>query len=86
MDVALRTLKAELSAFVKRAAAGEVVTVTDRGRPVAQLGPLPRSVAIDVGVEEGWITPASHRGLGSVTRVASDRATVLQSLAEDRDE
>jgi hypothetical protein len=39
-----------------------------------------------VGVEEGWITPASHRGLGSVTRVASDRVTVLQSLAEDRDE
>ncbi len=37
----MRALKQNASAVVAEAAAGEVVTITDRGRPVAQLGPLP---------------------------------------------
>lgn len=40
MDVAVRELKAKLSAYLKRASAGELITVTDRGRPVAVLGPV----------------------------------------------
>ena len=39
MDVAIRDLKAKLSAYLKRASAGELITVTDRGRPIAVLGP-----------------------------------------------
>jgi len=39
MDVAIRELKAKLSSYVQRAAAGEHITVTDRGRPVAMLVP-----------------------------------------------
>jgi len=38
MDVAVRELKAKLSAYLQRAAAGEMITVTDRGRPIAVLG------------------------------------------------
>jgi prevent-host-death family protein len=38
--VGIRALKQNASAVVARAAAGEILTVTDRGRPVAQLGPL----------------------------------------------
>ena len=33
MDVAVRDLKAKLSAYLQQAAAGERITVTDRGRP-----------------------------------------------------
>ncbi len=39
MQVGIRQLKAQLSALVDRAASGEVVIVTDRGRPVAELVP-----------------------------------------------
>lgn len=42
-QVGLRTLKQNPSGVVANAAAGEQITVTDRGRPVAQLGPLPHS-------------------------------------------
>jgi prevent-host-death family protein len=41
--VGIRELKQNASAVVARAAAGETVTITDRGRPVAQLTPLPTS-------------------------------------------
>ncbi|MHB8671152.1 MAG: type II toxin-antitoxin system prevent-host-death family antitoxin [Acidimicrobiales bacterium] len=39
--VGVRALKQNASAVVAEAAAGEVVTITDRGRPVAQLVPVP---------------------------------------------
>jgi prevent-host-death family protein len=42
-DIGIRALKQNASAVVARAAAGETVTITDRGRPVAQITPLPSS-------------------------------------------
>jgi len=39
--VGIRELKNNLSAFVRRAAGGEVVVVTAHGRPVARLSPAP---------------------------------------------
>jgi len=39
-EVGIRALKQNASAVVAEAAAGESVTITDRGRPVAQLVPL----------------------------------------------
>lgn len=41
--VGIRALKQNASAVVAEAAAGATVTITDRGRPVAQLSALPRS-------------------------------------------
>ncbi|NLG20830.1 MAG: type II toxin-antitoxin system prevent-host-death family antitoxin [Actinomycetales bacterium] len=38
-SVGIRDLKQNASAVVARAAAGETITITDRGRPVAQIGP-----------------------------------------------
>jgi prevent-host-death family protein len=58
--VGLKTLKNKLSEYVRLAAAGETVVITDRGRAVAQLMPPrrePESV-IERGVREGWIRPA----------------------------
>ena len=40
MEVGIRDLKSRLSEFVTRAAGGERIVVTDRGRPVARLSPL----------------------------------------------
>ncbi|MBA2280736.1 MAG: type II toxin-antitoxin system prevent-host-death family antitoxin [Acidimicrobiia bacterium] len=42
-EVGIRALKQNASAVVAEAAAGETVTITDRGRPVAQLTAIPSS-------------------------------------------
>jgi prevent-host-death family protein len=85
MDVPVRDLKAKLSAYVKRAAAGEVITVTDRGRPVAVLGPLVNTVDLAAAVEAGWVTPATASGLSPVRRHPST-SSVEQVLGDDRAE
>ncbi|MBE7190137.1 type II toxin-antitoxin system Phd/YefM family antitoxin [Jatrophihabitans endophyticus] len=42
-EVGIRELKQNASAVVARATAGDTVTITDRGRPVAQMTALPAS-------------------------------------------
>ena len=41
-SVGIRALQQNASAVVARAADGEIVEVTDRGRPVAYIVPIPR--------------------------------------------
>lgn len=41
--VGIRALKQNASAVVAEAASGETVTITDRGRPVAQMTTIPKS-------------------------------------------
>ena len=58
--VGLKTLKNKLSEYVRLAASGETVVVTDRGRTVAEMGP-PRPQAEswrERGIREGWVRPA----------------------------
>ena len=64
--VGLKVLKNKLSKYVRLAAAGETVVITDRGRPVARLVAAPAitehlkdNSVLARGVLEGWITPAS---------------------------
>jgi prevent-host-death family protein len=85
MDVGVRELKAKLSAMLQRAAAGEVITVTDRGRPVATLGPPLGGPDLSAAVEAGWLTPPTSSGLGPVRRYRA-AAPVLDVLGEDRRE
>ncbi len=42
-QVGIRALKQNASAVVAEAAAGETVTITDRGRPIAQMTAIPAS-------------------------------------------
>jgi len=51
-QIGIRALKQNASAVVARAAAGESLVITDRGRPVAQLVPLQTS-ALERLVAEG---------------------------------
>ncbi len=39
--VGIRDLKAHLGRYIRRAAKGETITVTERGTPVAMLVPMP---------------------------------------------
>jgi prevent-host-death family protein len=84
-DVGVRELKQRLSEYLDRAERGELVRVTDRGRPKALLGPLPGRANIEAGISAGWIRAGSARGLRPVKRVKS-RGRVLDALAEDRGE
>jgi antitoxin (DNA-binding transcriptional repressor) of toxin-antitoxin stability system len=66
-SVGLKVLKNRLSEFVRLAAGGETVLVTDRNRVVAEIVPpqggrtprLPDTLLADA-VREGWLTPAAH--------------------------
>jgi antitoxin (DNA-binding transcriptional repressor) of toxin-antitoxin stability system len=60
LTVGLKILKNKLSEYVKLAAAGETVVITDRDRVVAEIvPPRPRQESvIERGVREGWIRPA----------------------------
>lgn len=83
MDVAVRELKAKLSAYLQRAAAGEHITVTDRGRPIAVLGPPIGHVDLQAAADAGWLTPATSTGLAPVRRRRAGRS-VQEVLDEDR--
>lgn len=85
MEVGVRDLKARLSAYLKRAAADEVITVTDRGRPVAVLGPPPGQVDLDAATAAGWLTRSTTRGPRPVRRHPPLRP-VQDVLVEDRTE
>lgn len=86
MDVGIRTLKANLSSYLERAARGEVIRVTDRGRPKALLGPLPGRSRIEEGVAEGWIRRGNGRRPEPVSRRFKARQSVRELIAEDRGE
>lgn len=86
MDVGIRELKSRLSEFVDRAARGQVIRVTERGRPKAILGPLPGHVDLDRGVQEGWITPGNGEPPAPARRRHGSTETIAQVLAEDRGE
>ena len=68
-SVGLKVLKNKLSEYVRAAAAGETVMITDRGRVVAEMKPA-RQVpdrykdhpVLARGIREGWITPAKDPG------------------------
>ena len=63
METSIRQLKAHLSAYIKKAAAGEAVTVSVHKRPVARIVPFkvnaPRSKLIELpGVQWNGRKPA----------------------------
>lgn len=57
--VGIRELRQNASQVVAKVAAGQVITITDRGRPVAQMSPLASS-SIERLRERGLITPATR--------------------------
>ena len=56
MDVAISTLRAELSGWIERARTGEEVVVTDRGIPVARLVPIDSAPLLDRLVRQGVVS------------------------------
>lgn len=85
--VGIRELKQNAGAVIRRVEGGEVVEVTDRGRPVARIVPLRPASVLDRLVAEGRATPARGDLLGHspVTLPAGSRlpSEVLAELRSD---
>jgi prevent-host-death family protein len=86
MDIGVRELKQNLSAYLARAARGETIRVTERGVPKALLGPIPGTVRLEEGVSKGWIArPATSAAPARVQRARAS-LRVEDVLIEDRGE
>lgn len=91
-SVGLEVLRNRLSEFVRLAASGETVLITDRDRVVAELIPPRegRSPELDDAnfaqlVREGLITPPMLRGSGPPPRKpAMTHADLMQELRKSR--
>ncbi len=68
IKVGIRELKSGLSLYLKRVGNGERITVTDRGRPVAILGPPPEQ---NTSALEAMVAAGSARWLGGKPRGAT---------------
>ena len=85
-QVGLKVLKNKLSEYVRVAASGETVVITDRNRVVAELVPPRRATKLtpfqERGLREGWLTPAADRTGRPPPRKPVKGLTLEQLLAE----
>lgn len=90
--VGLKILKNRLSEYVRLAANGETVLVTDRDRVVAELVPPQAGRArasadalLADAVRQGWLTPPLLPGPGVPPRApVTSLKVLLEELAQDR--
>lgn len=91
-SVGLKMLKNRLSEYVRLAADGETVLVTDRDRVVAELVP-PRAgrspsvhdALLAEAVRQGWLSPPAHRqGAPPPRKPVASTDEILQALEDDR--
>jgi prevent-host-death family protein len=60
-QIGVRELRQQASRYLKRVQAGEAFEVTDNGRPVARLVPVPAD-PWQALVDSGQVIPANHPG------------------------
>jgi prevent-host-death family protein len=90
--VGLKTLKNRLSEYVRMAAGGETVLITDRERVVAELvppretrSPLLSDALLAEAVRKGWITPAvARRRVPPRNLPVAPLEEILRQLDHDR--
>lgn len=91
IQVGIRDAKARLSTLVRGVRRGDVVTITDRGRPVARMVPVaPADTSLDDRmremVERGQISPARRPSTPPPPPVSMARRGIAQRyLRESRD-
>jgi len=84
-SLGVRALQQHASDALRRAAAGEVLEITDRGRPVAMLVPI-RARGLQQLIDAGAMRPARRalRELPAPLRVTGPTLTSI--LAEQRED
>lgn len=85
--VGVAQLRQNLSKYLRRVEAGERLLVTDRNRPVAELGPAPATgVALDRLVAAGKVSRPVRSGLPEPLKLDGDPAALSRALDEIRGE
>ena len=91
--VGIKMLKNRLSEYVKLAASGETVLVTDRDRVVAELGPptpgrstVLADARLAEAVREGWLAAPVRTGAIPPRQPVVGMAELLRELARDRED
>lgn len=88
-QVGIRELRQNLSIYLRRVEAGETLEVTERGKPVALLTPLPgRQSILDRLIAEGHATPAKrpYGRLGPALPAIPGEKTLSEILQEMRED
>ncbi|MGI8727023.1 MAG: type II toxin-antitoxin system Phd/YefM family antitoxin [Solirubrobacterales bacterium] len=85
--VGVAQLRQNLSKYLRLVARGERLVVTDRNRPVAELGPPPGSGAeLDRLIAEGRVSPPRGRRLPEPLELGGDPVALSRALDEIRGE
>lgn len=91
--VGLKVLKNKLSEYVRIAAGGETVLVTDRDRVVAEIvppqagrSPLLADALLAEAVREGWLTPPTLAGSPPPRKPVAPFDELMRELRQDRDD
>ena len=85
--VGIAELRQNLSRYLRRVERGERLIVTDRNRPVAELGPPPSSGAeLDRLIAEGRVSRPTRSGLPEPLELEGDPYTLSRALDEIRGE
>lgn len=85
--VGVRELKSRLSEFLRRVANGERITVTDRGRPVAVIGPAESAEGLDdivAMVREGRAAWGGGKPRGAARPIRIRGKPISDTVLEDR--
>ena len=90
--ISVSQLKARLSEQLRKVKAGETVLITERGRPIGMMSPLPAECLgedLTELVEAGLVRPASRPldpGFWGQERAADPEGQVRAALLEERKE
>lgn len=85
--VGVAELRQNLSLYLRRVGEGERLLVTDRNRPVAELGPPPSTGAgLDRLIAEGRVLRPTRRGLPPPLQMDGDPRALSRALDEIRGE
>ncbi len=83
--VTVRELRQNLSVYLRRVERGERLVVTDRNRPVAELGPPPTAGGeLDRLLAEGRVSRPTRRGLPEPLQLDGDTYALTRALDEIR--
>lgn len=86
-SVGVAELRQNLSVYLRRVSRGERLVVTDRNRPVAELGPAPSTGAdLDRLIVEGRVSRPSCSGLPQPLELAGDPQALSRALDYVRDD
>lgn len=94
MEVAVGEFKDNFSDYLRRAAAGEELTITSHGKPVARLSPPraegtdPEEAAIERLRGQPWVRPGKGgklRGARKPTPKAKGGASLTRLVMDDRE-